>query len=43
MNTWTADLLYAPGVPHLEETSSVWEQENILRLKILKARDGSVI
>lgn len=43
MNTWTADLPYPPGVPHLEETPSVWEQENILHLKILKAHDGSVM
>lgn len=43
MNMWTADLLYVPGVSHLEETRSVWEQENILCLKILKAHGGSVI
>lgn len=43
MTTWMADLPYAPGVPHWEEISSVWEQENILCLKILKAHDGSVI
>lgn len=33
MNMWVADLPYAQ-VPHLKEASSVWEQENILCLKI---------